>query len=238
MYNLLYGGDYMKTVKISIDGPAGAGKSTISKIAASELGFIYIDTGAMYRAVGLKALRNGLDTKKNIIEIAGLMDDISIDIKHLGDGQHIFLDGEDVNDLIRTPQVSIAASDVSAIPQVRIKLVDLQRQLAKKDNVVMDGRDIGSYVLPDAEIKIYLTASVEDRAMRRYEELLLKGVEADYEKVKADIEYRDKNDSEREFAPLKVPDNAIVLDTTGNTLEQSIQLLIGTIKERLSCFSK
>ncbi|OQB15903.1 MAG: Cytidylate kinase [Firmicutes bacterium ADurb.Bin193] len=227
----------MANIRVAIDGPAGAGKSTISKIVAKELGFIYIDTGAMYRAVGLKAIRLGVDTKKDIPAITKLMDDIRIDIKYGEQGQIVILDGEDVTSKIRDPLVSIAASDVSAIPAVRLKLVELQRSLAKKDNVIMDGRDIGSYVLPDAEIKIFLTASVSDRAKRRYDELVLKGIDINLDDVKADIEYRDKNDSSRSFAPLTVAPDALVVDTTGNTLEQSVDLLIGIIKERLDCFS-
>ncbi len=228
----------MNTIQISIDGPAGAGKSTISKAAARALGFTYIDTGAMYRAVGLKAIRLGLDTKTDADKIASMMDDTDIDIRHADDGQHIILDGEDVTAQIRLPEVSIAASDASAVAAVRLKLVGLQRRLAEKDSVVMDGRDIGSFVLPDAQIKIYLTATVEDRAKRRYDELIEKGIAANYDEVKADIAYRDKNDASRKIAPLKVPDGAIVLDTTGNTLEQSIALMLGTIKERLRCFSE
>ncbi|MDR0406141.1 MAG: (d)CMP kinase [Clostridiales bacterium] len=228
----------MKNIRIVIDGPAGAGKSTISKIAAKELGFVYIDTGAMYRAVGLKALRAGIDTKNNHAAVISLMDGVAIDIKHGGDGQLVYLDGEDVTAELRTPEVSIAASDVSAIPEVRLKLVALQRRLAEKDNIVMDGRDIGSYVLPDAEVKIFLTASVEDRAKRRHDELSEKGIQVSLDEVRSDMEYRDKNDSARDFAPLKIADGAMVIDTTGNSLEQSVDLLIGTIKERLRCFSR
>lgn len=223
----------MKKIRVAIDGPAGAGKSTISKIVAKELGFIYIDTGAMYRAVGLKALRHSLDTKKDIDAISKIVDDISIEIEHGQDGQLVFLDGEDVTSKIRTPEVSIAASDVSAIPKVREKLVELQRLLGQKQNVIMDGRDIGTHVLPDAQIKIFLTASVDDRANRRYLELLEKGTPCSLEEVKANIELRDKNDSTRACSPLKPADDAIVIDTTGNTLQQSVDLIIKTIRERL-----
>jgi cytidylate kinase len=221
-----------------IDGPAGAGKSTISKLIAKKFNFLYIDTGAMYRAVGLKALRNNFDTKSDTEKIIKMMDDIDISISHGDDGQHIYLDGEDVTSKIRTPEVSIAASDVSAIPEVRVKLASLQRKLAETDNIIMDGRDIGSYVLPNAQIKIFLTASIEDRARRRYEELIQNGMKVNYNDVKADIKYRDTNDSSRKVAPLKIPEGAIVIDTTGNTLEQSVRLLTDTIKERLSCFLK
>lgn len=237
---LCNGGDdcFMTNIKIAVDGPAGAGKSTISKIVANDFGYIYVDTGSMYRAVGLAALRKNLDTKNDLSKIIELMDTIKIGIKQYDDGQHIFLDGEDVTSQIRTPQVSIAASDVSAVPEVRIKLVEHQRELARTENVLMDGRDIGTHVLPDAQIKIFLTASVDDRARRRFEELLEKGVSTTYEEVKTDIEYRDKNDSGRKISPLMPADDAIILDTTGNTLEQSINLLIETIKERLRCFSE
>lgn len=228
----------MKNIQIVIDGPAGAGKSTISKLIAKKFNFLYIDTGAMYRAVGLKALRNNFDTKSDTEKIIKMMDDIDISISHGDDGQHIYLDGEDVTSKIRTPEVSIAASDVSAIPEVRVKLASLQRKLAETDNIIMDGRDIGSYVLPNAQIKIFLTASIEDRARRRYEELLQNGMKVNYNDVKADIKYRDTNDSSRKVAPLKIPEGAIVIDTTGNTLEQSVRLLTDTIKERLSCFLK
>jgi cytidylate kinase len=192
----------------------------------------------MYRAVGLKALRNNFDTKSDTEKIIKMMDDIDISISHGDDGQHIYLDGEDVTSKIRTPEVSIAASDVSAIPEVRVKLASLQRKLAETDNIIMDGRDIGSYVLPNAQIKIFLTASIEDRARRRYEELIQNGMKVNYNDVKADIKYRDTNDSSRKVAPLKIPEGAIVIDTTGNTLEQSVRLLTDTIKERLSCFLK
>ena len=192
----------------------------------------------MYRAVGLKALRNNFDTKSDTEKIIKMMDDIDISISHGDDGQHIYLDGEDVTSKIRTPEVSIAASDVSAIPEVRVKLASLQRKLAETDNIIMDGRDIGSYVLPNAQIKIFLTASIDDRARRRYEELIQNGMKVNYNDVKADIKYRDTNDSSRKVAPLKIPEGAIVIDTTGNTLEQSVRLLTDTIKERLSCFLK
>ncbi|MCK9479690.1 MAG: (d)CMP kinase [Firmicutes bacterium] len=228
----------MKNMQIVIDGPAGAGKSTISKIVANTLGFIYIDTGAMYRAVGLKALLLNLDTKNDVASVERLMDDIKIKIEHKTDGQHIFLDGKDVTSEIRTPKVSIAASNVSAFPAVRKKLASLQRELAQSGNIIMDGRDIGSYVLPNAQIKIFLTASIEDRAKRRHNELIEKGENVSFEDVLADMAYRDKNDSGRKLAPLKIPEGALVIDTTGNTLEQSIDILTDAIKERLNCFLK
>lgn len=218
--------------KIAIDGPAGAGKSTISKKVASSLGFVYIDTGAMYRAVGLKAVRNGIDTndEEGVISILPSLD---IDIRHEGVEQHIYLDGENVSDKIRTGKISMAASNVSRIPAVRLKMVDMQRALAGKRDVVMDGRDIGSYVLPDAEIKIFLTASVDARAKRRFDELIEKGEKVSFEDVKNEMILRDKNDSSREFAPLKIADGATVIDTSDLSLEESIETVIKHIRRNL-----
>ena len=218
--------------KIAIDGPAGAGKSTISKKVASALGFVYIDTGAMYRTVGLKAVRCGVDTndEKGVIE---LLPSLDIDIRHEGVEQHIYLDGEIVSDKIRTPQISMAASNVSRIPAVRLAMVDMQRKLAQNHDVVMDGRDIASYVLPDAEIKIFLTASVDARAKRRYDELLEKGESVSFEDVKKEMIQRDTNDSTREFAPLTVADGAEVIDTSELTLSESIDKVIDYVRENL-----
>lgn len=218
--------------KIAIDGPAGAGKSTISKKVASSLGFVYIDTGAMYRTVGLKAVRCGVDTndEKGVIE---LLPSLDIDIRHEGVEQHIYLDGENVSDKIRTPQISMAASNVSRIPAVRLAMVDMQRKLAQNHDVVMDGRDIASYVLPDAEIKIFLTASVDARAKRRYDELLEKGESVSFEDVKNEMIQRDTNDSTREFAPLTVADGAEVIDTSELTLSESIDKVIDYVRENL-----
>ena len=210
-----------KLMKIAIDGPAGAGKSTISKGAAKRLGFVYIDTGAMYRAIGLAAVRRGIDTA-DAEGVKSILGDVDVEIRHNENGQLIFLNGEDVSADIRLPEISVAASNVAVIPEVRLKLVELQRKLAADTDVIMDGRDIGTYVLPDAELKIYLTASVEERANRRCRELKEKGVETDFEAVKADIEYRDKNDSGREFAPLKPADDSVYMDNTDMTLEESI----------------
>ena len=218
--------------KIAIDGPAGAGKSTISKKVASALGFVYIDTGAMYRAVGLKAVRCGADTNDEN-SVVKLLPSLDIDIKHEGVEQHIYLDGENVSGLIRTPQISMAASNVSRIPAVRLAMVDMQRKLAKNHDVVMDGRDIASYVLPDAEIKIFLTASVEARAKRRYDELLEKGESVNFEDVKNEMVVRDTNDSTREFAPLIIADGAEVIDTSELTLEESIDKVINYVRENL-----
>ena len=218
--------------KIAIDGPAGAGKSTISKKVASVLGFVYIDTGAMYRAVGLKAVRCGVDTndEKGVIE---LLPSLDIDIRHEGVEQHIYLDGENVSGQIRTPQISMAASNVSRIPAVRLAMVDMQRKLAENHDVVMDGRDIASYVLPDAEIKIFLTASVDARAKRRYDELLEKGESVSLEDVKNEMIQRDTNDSTRQFAPLTVAEGAEVIDTSELTLNESIDKVINYVRENL-----
>lgn len=222
----------MNTVQIAIDGPAGAGKSTISKRAAKQLGYIYIDTGAMYRTVGLAALESGKNPKI-ASEVESILDDISIEICHREGEQRIYLGGRDVSEDIRRPEVSVAASDVAVIPAVRIKLVELQRSLAQKENVIMDGRDIGTYVLPNAKVKIFLTASLEERARRRYEELQKKGDLSTFDEVKADMAYRDKNDSGRDFAPLKAAEDSILLDTTGNTLEQSVNQIINLIREEV-----
>ena len=165
----------MKTVSVAIDGPSGAGKSTIAKTVAKRLGFTYIDTGAMYRTVALYALENGIDTKNADGALEQALAEIGIDISYEDGSQYIFLNGRDVSEQIRTPQVSMGASDVATVPAVRLKLVELQRALANRQNVIMDGRDIGTYVLPDADIKIFLTADVEDRARRRYEELIQRG---------------------------------------------------------------
>lgn len=222
----------MKTIQIAIDGPAGAGKSTISKAAAKALGFTYIDTGAMYRAAALFIMRAGVSAA-NAPAVIALLERINIDIAYADGEQRIFLNGEDVSGAIRTPAVSAAASDVSAIPEVRLKLVRLQRALAGKRNVIMDGRDIGTFVLPDADIKIFLTADPDDRAKRRYNELLEKGERVDLSAVKEDMKRRDENDSSRAFAPLRPADDAIMLDTTGNELDESIEYVIKTIRERM-----
>ena len=222
----------MSTFKIAIDGPAGAGKSTIAKRAAKELKFVYIDTGAMYRAIGLAAIRAGVDPNGDIASVEALLETVKIDIAHSETGQQVFLNGEDVSTEIRLPEVSVAASDVSKIPAVRSKLLDLQRSIAEKADVIMDGRDIGTVVLPNADLKIFLTASVEDRAMRRYKELCEKGIDCNFDDVKKDMEYRDKNDSEREIAPLKPAEDSVFVDTTGNTLEESVAAILQIMKER------
>ena len=218
--------------KIAIDGPAGAGKSTISKKVAKELGYVYIDTGAMYRAVGLKAVRMGIDTKDEK-GVTAILPDLDIDIRHEGVEQKIYLDGEDVSEKIRTPEISMAASNVSAIGAVRTALVDMQRKLAQNHDVVMDGRDIATYVLPDAEVKIFLTASVEARAGRRYKELIEKGENVSLEDVKAEMIQRDENDSTRAVSPLKVADDATVIDNSDLSLEDSVNKVVEFIRSKV-----
>ena len=219
-------------INVAIDGPAGAGKSTVSRAAAKAMGYIYVDTGALYRAVGVNALRNGIDTKDKPA-VAATLSDISVDLVFENGEQKVLLNGEDVSVEIRTPPASMAASDVSAVPEVRAFLFDLQRDIAKRNNCIMDGRDIGTVVLPDAQVKIFLTASPEERAMRRYRELIEKGTEVDYKEVLDDLVQRDYNDSHREIAPLKPAEDGVILDTTGMTLEESIEAIIKTVKEKV-----
>ncbi len=223
----------MSVFKIAIDGPAGAGKSTIAKSIAKKLGIVYIDTGAMYRAVGLAAVRRGINPK-DTEGVRGILDEIKIEIAHGENGQIVYLNGEDVSSEIRLPEISVAASDVAVIGEVRAKLVELQRALAEKTSVIMDGRDIGTFVLPDAELKIFLTASVDERAMRRYRELIEKGDECRFDEVKKDMEYRDKNDSGREIAPLKPAEDSITVDTTGKGLEESVEMILDIVDRELN----
>lgn len=219
-----------KVINVAIDGPSGAGKSTIAKIAASTLGYIYIDTGALYRTVGLNALRLNADFENPESIISTLTEDLKIELRYIDDEQRMFLNGEDVSTKIRTPEASMAASAVSAVPAVREYLFDLQKQLARDNNCIMDGRDIGTVVLPDADVKIFLTASPEARARRRYLELIEKGIDTKYEEVLEDMIKRDYNDSHRAIAPLKQADDAILIDTSEINLQQSIDLIIDTIK--------
>ena len=223
----------MANYSIAIDGPGGAGKSTIAKIIAKKLGIIYIDTGAMYRAVGLFSVRKGIDTLDSDA-LKKVIDDIEIDIENTGGEMHIFLCGEDVSNKIRTPEISMAASNVARAVPVRLKLVELQRKLAEKTSVIMDGRDIGSYVLPNADVKIYLTADVEDRARRRYDELILKGSAVKFEDVLEDMKKRDYNDSNREFAPLCKAEDALFVDTTGLELEESVEKLFNIVMSKIA----
>ncbi len=219
--------------KVAIDGPGGAGKSSISKLAAKELGFVYIDTGAMYRTAALFCLRQGISIKEEKKKAAEAVSGISMDIELTEEGQKIFLNGEDVTDKIRTPEVSMGASNVSAIPEVRKKLVDMQRALASSKNVIMDGRDIGTCVLPDAEVKIFLTASSEVRAKRRYDELIEKGQSVKFSDVLKDIITRDKNDETRAVSPLRPADDSIMLDTSDLDFNESKDAVIKIIKDKM-----
>ncbi len=219
-------------INVAIDGPAGAGKSTVSRAAAKAVGYIYVDTGALYRAVGVNALRNGINTKDKPA-VAATLADISVDLVFENGEQKVLLNGEDVSTEIRTPPASMAASDVSAVPEVRAFLFDLQRDIAARNNCIMDGRDIGTVVLPDAKVKIFLTASPEERAMRRYKELIEKGTVVEYKDVLEDLVQRDYNDSHREIAPLKPAEDGVILDTTGMSLEESVNAIIEIIKEKV-----
>ncbi len=220
-------------INIAIDGPAGAGKSTISRRAAAALGYIYIDTGALYRTIGLVALRAKTELTDADAIAKLLTDEVKVELRFVAGEQHMFLNGEDVSDAIRTPEASLAASAVSAVPAVRAYLFDLQKKMAHENNCIMDGRDIGTVVLPDAQVKIFLTASPEARAKRRYDELCGKGMDVKYDDVLADMIQRDYNDSHRAIAPLKPAEDAILLDTSENTLEESVALVIETIKAHL-----
>ena len=220
-------------ISIAIDGPAGAGKSSLARAAAKELGFIYVDTGALYRTLGLKFLntKTSVEDEQSAVE---LLKSTEADIRFVDGEQHVFLDGEDVTALIRTPEVSMAASKSSALPPVRAFLLEKQRELARKNNVLMDGRDIGTVVLPDATVKIFLTASAEERARRRYLELTEKGQAVEYQDVYEDMVKRDYDDSHRAIAPLKPAEDSVTVDTTGLAIEQSLELLLNTIRERMS----
>ncbi len=223
----------MSIINVAIDGPAGAGKSTISRAAAKEMGYIYIDTGALYRTVGLNAMRKGADVNNPESVIATLTDDLKVELRFIDGEQRMFLNDEDVSDKIRTPEASSAASKVSAVPEVRKYLFDLQKNLAKSNNCIMDGRDIGTVVLPDAKVKIFLTASPEARAKRRYIELTEKGMDVSYDDVLADMIKRDYDDSHRAIAPLKQADDAVLADTSELSLQQSIDLIIKIIKDKI-----
>lgn len=219
-------------ISIAIDGPSGAGKSTISRKAAEKFGFIYVDTGAIYRTIGLATKIRGVSLDDTAAVVA-LLPTLEIELKYNDAGeQHMYLDGNDVSRDIRLPEVSMLASKVSAIPAVREFLVDMQRGMAEKYDVIMDGRDIGTVILPNADLKIFLTADVRDRAHRRYEELCAKGMEKPFDEVLAEMEKRDEQDTQRAAAPLKAADDAVLLDTSGNTLEESIDEVCRLISEK------
>ena len=220
-------------ISIAIDGPSGAGKSSLAKRLAAELGYVYVDTGAMYRAIGLYTLRAGQNTK-DAAAVAALLPDIRLDIRPGQGAQQILLNGEDVTETVRQEQVGMAASDVSAHPAVRAFLLETQRALAARSNVLMDGRDIGTVVLPDATVKIFLTATPEARAQRRLAELQAKGQAADYATVLADIRLRDDQDTHRAVAPLRQAADAVLLDTSAIGLEESYALLKKTVLEHIA----
>lgn len=222
----------MKNFIVAIDGPNGAGKSTIARELARRMGCTYIDTGAMYRAIGLYVMRRGVSSE-DCCGIVRLLDEIDIRLEHRADGQHIFLGDEDVSKEIRTPEASIYASNVSKIGEVRAALLDLQRGFADTGSIVMDGRDIGTVVFPNADIKIFLTASVERRAERRYKELIERGERVSLEEVRYDLEWRDKNDSTRKLAPLKPADDAVLVDTSEIGFEESVERVRKIVEEKL-----
>lgn len=223
----------MKYRGIAIDGPSGAGKSTLAKRLAQELGFLYVDTGAIYRTVGLAVRRRGIDPE-DAGAVAAILGSLTITMGYGADGlQHMFLDGEDVTQTIRENEISVYASKVASIPAVRDFLLEMQRKTAREHSVIMDGRDIGTVVLPQADVKLYLTAAAEARAERRYRELLERGQQADFDQVLREVKERDLRDGSRETAPLRQADDAVLADTTGLDLEGSFQLLLGLIRERL-----
>ena len=218
-------------MKIAIDGPAGAGKSTIAKKAAAELGFLYVDTGAMYRAVGLYMIKNGIDIDDRNA-VSAVIERVNIDIAFIDNEQVILLNGENVNSQIRVPEVSNAASKTSAYPEVRARLFDLQKKIAEEKSVIMDGRDIGTVILPDAELKIFLTASPEVRGERRYKELTQKGIAADLSSIIEDIKKRDHQDETREVAPLKKADDAILLDSSDMNIDEVVSAITTMAKNK------
>ena len=216
-------------MNVAIDGPAGAGKSTIAKAIAAKMGYVYVDTGAMYRAMALYFLRSNI-SKDDEAKISSVVDDITVSIKYEDGAQHVILNGEDVTGLIRTEEVGNMASATSVYGPVRTKLVALQQELAKTTDVIMDGRDIGTVVLPNADVKIFLTASVECRAKRRYDELVAKGQDADFAKIAKDIEERDYRDSHREISPLRQAEDATLVDSSNMTIDEVVDTIISYIE--------
>ena len=216
---------------IAIDGPAGAGKSTIAKLIAKQLGLVYIDTGAMYRAVGLKAKRNNIACSEQE-KIEEMLKNTEVELKNENGATAVYLDGENVSTEIRLPEISRMASDISAVPVVRYAMVEMQRSMANKTDTILDGRDIGTFVLPNADVKIFLTASVEERAERRYKELIARGENVKREDVRSDIEKRDYNDSHRALAPLKKAYDATEVDTTGMTIDQVCEKIISLVRNK------
>ena len=217
-------------INIAIDGPAGAGKSSAARLIAKKLGFIYIDTGALYRAIGVAVLRKGLKTDCNE-EVISVLPDIKLSLTFVDGEQRVILNGEDVSRDIRLPEASMAASNVSAVPEVRSFLLDMQKKFARENNCLMDGRDIGTVILPDAQLKIFLTASPEKRADRRYKELIEKGTPKDYNELLEEIKQRDYNDSHRPIAPLKPADDAVIVDSSEMNLEDVVEKIVSLAKD-------
>lgn len=213
-------------INIAIDGPSGAGKSSAAKLAAAKLGYVYVDTGALYRAIGVAALRREIDTLDKD-RVLAMLPELDISLTFIDGEQHVILNGEDVSKAIRLPEASMAASNVSAMPEVRAYLLDLQHKLAAENNCLMDGRDIGTVILPHAQLKIFLTASAEIRAKRRYDELIARGTPVDYDQLLQEIIQRDYNDSHRETAPLKPAEDAVLLDSSDLTLEEVVDRIVG-----------
>ena len=216
-------------IRVALDGPSGAGKSTVAKILAAKMGYIYVDTGALYRTCGLYAMENGVD-KDDAAGIIALLDTIDVQLTYENGEQHVLLNGSDVGGKIRTPEASMYASAVSKLPEVRAYLLDLQKKIAEKGGVVMDGRDIGTVIMPDAEVKVFMTASPEERARRRHKELLEKGENVTFDEVLADMTERDKNDSQRKTAPLKPADDAVMFLNDGYDAEGSADYIIELIR--------
>ena len=221
----------MKYISVAIDGPSGAGKSTVARAAAAKLGYVYVDTGAMYRSIGLAVCRRGI-AGEDTTGIIATLPEIAIQLTYQDGAQHVLLNGEDVSEAIRTPEISYYASKVSAVPEVRRFLLETQRNMAKNGNILMDGRDIGTVILPDAPVKIFLTASAQSRAERRYKELLMKGEKHDYQNVLADVRARDYQDTHRAAAPLRQAEDAVLVDTSELNFDQSFEALKKVIQDR------
>ena len=220
-------------IATAIDGPAGAGKSSVAKAVAAKTGFIYVDTGALYRTVALHLLNNGISAEE-VEKVEASLPNIEVSLSHEEDGQHVYLCGEDVSSKIRTPEVSMMASKSSAIPAVRKFLFSLQTGMAENYNVIMDGRDIGTVVLPNAQVKVFLTASPEERAKRRYNEYIAKGEDADYDEILRDVIQRDYQDTHREIAPLKAADDAVVVDSTEMSFDEVVAKISEIIDSKIS----
>lgn len=224
-------------IQIAIDGPGGAGKSTISKAVAAKLGIVYVDTGALYRTIGYYVRRKEIDPHDREA-VGAILPEISIEVNYVDGAQHVFLNGEDLGDKIRTPEMSMYASAVSAIPSVRAFLLETQKEIARKNSVIMDGRDIGTVILPNADCKIYLTASAECRAKRRYDELVAKGQDVRFEDVLREMNERDTQDSTREIAPAQAAPDAVVLDNSNLNLEESVDAVIALVREKTNFFEE